>query len=88
LSVCGTVAAFAFWAIAVTRIFRPGNPDILRVDVGAAVMTGVIAAGCWLVRWRELHDQDKALLLRTLADAVPARPLAKTIPMPRVHRAL
>jgi hypothetical protein len=95
LSICVSIAAGAFWGIAVYGIIsRAGNSYPMRVDVGAAEMTGGVAAFFWLVRWVVVRnrgdqgDQDRTLLIRTLAGVVPARPPAKTIPMQRVPRAL
>lgn len=85
-SIAFTFAAVAMWAIAVTWAV---TSDTLPLGGPAAAALSVIAALCWLELRRMSRDRDKALLIRTLADAVPVvpaprrHPLAHTIPMLR-----
>jgi hypothetical protein len=59
-------------------------------DHDAAITAAFAAVVLWLVRWRAQRDEEKKLMLRTLADAVPVRPRAQTQPLPvlRLPRAL
>lgn len=83
-----TVAAFICWAKAISGLWvwpLPGHEWV--VNLAAAIMLGVIAAMCWLERSRVKRehetDESRSLLLRTLADALPVRPLEQTRPLPR-----
>lgn len=63
-------------------------------DHDAALIGAFAAVALWLVRWRTGRDdnreqararadRDKTVLIRTLAGVLPARRVAKTIPMRR-----
>lgn len=100
-SIAFTVAAGAMWGVAVDWVL---TGTALPLGGSAAATLTAVAAMCWMdlrrvTRYRHRaqrdadrarQDQDKALLIRTLADVVPARPLARvlrlarTIPMHRV----
>lgn len=90
-SIIVTVLAATFWVPAIVSPWESKwNSRLIMVDVALAVTTALVAALCWLEDRREHLDSEKALLIKTLADAVPAltevvpgRPLARTIPMPR-----
>lgn len=89
-----SVLAGIFWGIAIAGLYDGLRMHDMSPDVGAAVTSSCIAAQCWLTAWRERRrelsemrqaeaDNDKAILLRTLADVLPARPWAPTIPFRR-----
>lgn len=95
-SIAFTVAAAAMWGIAVAWAL---TGTALPLTGAASAALSAIAAMCWLDLWRAQRDRDKALLIKTLADAAPApapvpalalapptplrHPLAHTIPMLR-----
>ena len=83
-SIVITVTACAFWALAIAATWARLDPRALVIEVGAATSASVTAA----MRWQARHDRDKAVLIRTLADAVAPPPAAAaravTGPFPRV----
>jgi hypothetical protein len=78
VSVLIAIAAAVFWVAAGLATWGGIGHAALAFEVGAGTALSVIAALC-------RHDAERAreLLIRTLADAVPPRPLAKTMPFPR-----
>lgn len=80
VSITVTIVACAFWALDFGGFWdsrqRPSMHD-------AAVTVSVAAVMFWLARWRLKRDQDKELLIRTLADvARGTRELPRTLPLP------
>ena len=78
------------WALAGLSAWGQIDPRGAAIEVGAGTALSVIAA----IRWHDAErtradaararaDKDKAILIRTLADAVPPKPLARTMPLPR-----
>ena len=86
-SICVTTTAVAFLVLDITGAADRWN---IRAQVGdhdLTIIAAVSAVVLWIMRWRQQQrDPDKALLIRTLADAVPAQrqELAKTLPLRRV----
>jgi hypothetical protein len=90
VSVLIAIAAAVFWVAAGLATWGGIGHAALAFEVGAGTALSVIAALCrhdaeraWQDRERARLDRDRELLIRTLADAVPPRPLAKTMPFPR-----
>lgn len=92
-SILVTIAAAVCAALDVTGI--SGNAHAQVGDHDAAIISAVAAVALWLVRWRAKRDderararaqadEDRTVLIRTLASAVPPRPVAKSVPFPRV----
>lgn len=77
ISVYTTVTSAIGWAVAVAGIWECWPGRAMTVNIAFAAMTGMIAAMCWLDRHREKRDESRTLLIRTLADAVPAQPRAE-----------
>jgi hypothetical protein len=82
--------AFVFWGAAALATWGDIGHAALAFEVGAGTALIVIADRRWrdtkrerADRERERADEDRAILIRTLADAVPGRPLARTMPFPR-----
>lgn len=82
-TVITAVAAFS-WGTAVAGLWGPFPHRGADVNLAVAATTAVIAAMCWLTRYRARLDQSRDLLIEALADVAPPRPRAKTLPMPRV----
>ena len=78
-----TVAAATTWA----DLDAGRGLTVEAVGAGTATLLAWLA---WQARRQERREQerkqadrDRTILIRTLADAVPARPLARTIPFRR-----
>lgn len=85
-SVCVTIAAGVFLVLDVTGTADHWSVRFQVSDHDFTLITAFAAVALWLVRWRMGRDKDKTLLIKTLADAVPAQrtALAKTLPLRRV----
>lgn len=89
-SIIISFAAAGFWGLAASSTWARTDVHALAIEAAAAAAASVIAVDCALACWRARGDQRRALLIqnqelliRTLADAVPARPPARTVPFPR-----
>jgi len=86
-SIFVTITAVIFTALDITGAGDGWSAFAQVGDHDATIITAVAAVVLWLARWWLRRDQDKALLIRTLADAVPAqrKELARTLPFPELR---
>lgn len=91
-SILVTITAVVFLVLDINGIRWSARLQVGDHDL--TIISGVAAIALWLVRWqagrndkreraRARADEDKAILIRTLADAVPARSVKRTAPFPR-----
>lgn len=77
VSLLFTAVAVITWGRAIAAItgIWDLSDHVQSADLTAAGAASVIAAACWIARRRDVADQDKTILIRTLA---------RTLPIPRV----
>lgn len=91
-SIIVTLCAVLFWAAAILGVCSNWPTTDETLVQTATVTESIAAVLLWLTWWKTTHDrawqatqdefsQDRSVLIRTLGALVPARPLAKTIPM-------
>jgi hypothetical protein len=90
VSIVIAFVALVFWGAAALATWGDIGHSALAFEVGAGTALSVIAAirrhdaeRTWADQERARVDEDRTILIRTLADAVPPRPLARTMPFPR-----
>lgn len=86
ISISMTITSVLSWATAVIELWECWPARVMPVTLAWAGMTGVIAALCWLFRYQVERDKSRTLLIRTLAGAVPAQPLAEVRQFPSTDR--
>lgn len=81
ISIAFTIATAAMWGIALTWALEGAT---LPLAGAAAATLTVIATQCWLELRRARRDQDKTVLIKTLADSERdrRRELPRTLPLP------
>jgi hypothetical protein len=95
VSIVIAVGWVSSWTLAGLSAWWQVDPRGLAIEVGAGTALSVIAALIWhdagrtrADAERAQADEDKAILIRTLAECCPPRPLARTLPFPRLPRVL
>jgi len=67
VSIIVTVLAAVMSALAVAWTADHRMRTAMPLDRSGATAAIVVAAMCWLHIWRARHDEDKALLIKTVA---------------------
>ena len=89
-SITAAITAMSAWGLAALSAWECVDPRGLSIEVGVGVTATLISVMWQLTGRRERQeqerarlDEDRTVLIRTLAAAVPARPLARTLPFRR-----
>ena len=94
VSITVAIAALCFWVLAALSAWAYIDPRGMAIEVGIGTALSVMAVNFWRDRRRDRLDlerarldEDRTILIKTLADVVPARPAARpravTGPFPR-----